>query len=283
MINQCLCRCHGQSSTFGSCSIPGGCGHLHTDDPSQRCYRQQRCADARTRTAHTEQGDRVRVPAWAVKPGGLCRMCEQVTRRAIEQLPADYRELGDLLGKTTGSPDASTGGTRELPVPIRLTVEALQTAVLDEAERWAEAVAAVRGEWYEPAGTRDSRIAAAAARLAGDYDRFLALPPTDQQRLDPTDECVSGKDATMFTVESGLDGALALLKLHEQVVAVAGRTHRAQRLWTPCPQKLCQRLTLEHPEGADYVECRRCGNRLSYDKYEKLATILANAHGGTAA
>lgn len=279
MSGSCGCQCHGQSSTFGSCSIEGGCGHLHADDRDLHCARQQRCADARTRTVHDDKGNpqRTRTPAWAVIEGGLCRMCMQVTQRAIEQLPADYVELSALLGKTSTTGEVSTGGTRELPVPIRLGVEALQAAILDETERWAVLVAEAAGSEYEQRGTRAERVRAAVGVLGQWFDRFLSLPPSDQQRFDPTDELMSGKDATVFTVESGVDGALLLLEMHEQVRVLAGRTTRARRLYTPCPK--CQRLTLEHPDGASFVECRRCTHRMTLDQYDELASVLARAYG----
>lgn len=279
MIDCGVCACHGQGSTYATCSIPGGCGHLHRDEPSQRCHRQQRCADARSRTTHDENGDphRTRVPAWAVTPGGLCRICEQFTHRAIGQLPADYAELSALLGKVTVLLESSTGGTRELLVPIRLNVEVLAGEILDELERWAEIVAADRGAWYVPSGTREDRLRVAAEQIIERFDRFLALPPIQQLRLDPTAECLSGKDGAVFSMESGLDAAERLMALHTQAQEVAGRGGRPQRLWAPCPD--CGLLALEHQEGADHVDCRHCTHREPLGRYEKRASVLARAYG----
>jgi hypothetical protein len=281
MIDCGQCACHGQSSTYSQCSIEGGCGHLHREDPSQRCRRGLRCADARSRTVHDEDGEprRERFPAWAVVPNGLCRICTQLTKRAIEQLPADYVELGEMLGKTYGSTDEPTGGTRELPVPIRLGIEALQAAILDETDRWASALVESIDWFYYGTGQRRERVGYACGWLSGLFDRFLGLPACQQVRLDPSEECLSGVDSTVYAMESGLDGALLLLEMHEQVTTIAGRTARATRLWTPCPK--CQRLSLEHPEGANSVDCKRCGHRMPYDRYEEMAGILAKAHEGT--
>lgn len=237
--------------------------------------------DARSRTNTQPDGDttRVKVPAWALGPGLMCRMCTQLTQRSIGLLPADYLELGRMLGKSGGSVDEQTGGTRELPVPIRLGVEALQSAILDETDRWATAVAESVGFWFYGTGPRPDRVRYACGWLVGLFDRLLLLPPMEQHRFDPTEQHMSGKDYTTTVVESGVDGAIRLLELHLRVEVAAGRVHKAHRLWTPCPG--CQRLTLEHPEGANFVECRICGHRMPYERYEELAGVLARAHEGT--
>jgi hypothetical protein len=282
MIDCGVCACHGQSSTFGTCSIPGGCGHLHTDDPSLLCYRGTNCTDARKRTVHNPDGTttRVRIPERATEPGLLCRMDTTMTRAAIEQMPMDYLELGTLLGKTV-TVDLPTSGTRELPVPIRLGVDMFADHILEELERWAEVVAEDVGFWYYPSGGRHDRVRCAADWLIGRYERLLKLPATWHQRLDPSNPCLSGKDSATYTREAGIDGALWLLAFHEQTAAIAGRTRRAERLHSPCPN--CQRLALEHDEGASHVVCRRCGHRMPLDDYDKLAGALACAYGDGAA
>jgi len=282
-IQRCPCRCHGQSSTFGACSVHGGCGHLHhghdVDDPSLLCYRGTSCTDTRKRTATNRDGStsRVRVPARATAPGLLCRMDTTMTRVAIEQLPMDYLELSTILGKTTNI-ELPASGSCELPVPIRLGINALAAAILDELERWAEVVADDAGFWYYPSGSQHERLRYSVGWILGRYQRFLVLPAAWHHRLDPTDPLVSGKDSSTYALESGLDGALRLLALHEQTTAVAGRLHRAERLQAPCQK--CQRRALEHDEGSSHVECRRCGDRMPLKTYDQLASILARTHEG---
>jgi Zn ribbon nucleic-acid-binding protein len=112
--------------------------------------------------------------------------------------------------------------------------------------------------------------------LTACFDRFLTLPAVEHIRLDPSEETLSGKDSTVYTSETGLEGALLLLDMHDQVTAVAGRTHKAFKLWAFCPK--CHRLALEHEEGSHHVDCRKCGERMPYEKYQEMSSLLAQYH-----
>jgi hypothetical protein len=276
MTDDCVCHCH--TTQFGACSVRGGCGHLHSgDDPSSLCYRAEACTDTRTRqiTNPDNTTGRVRIPARATQPGLLCRMDTTMTATAIQQLPMDYLELSTLLGKSTTT-EVLTSGTRELPIPIRLGVAVLAEEIVDEAERWAEVVAASVGDWYAPAGTLLERVTAAADRVAGQFEPLLRLPATWHARLDTSEHTQSGKDTIRYTEEAGIDGALRLLALHERTTQLAGRTRRAERLHAPCPK--CHRLALEHEEGSDRVGCRRCGEPMPLAAYERHAGVLTVAY-----
>lgn len=275
-MSDCPCACH--TTQFAACSVHGGCGHLHSgDDPSSLCYRGSSCTDTRTRmvTNPDQTTTRVRIPARATDPGLLCRMDTTMTAVAVQQLPMDYAELSTLLSKT-GSVEAPTSGTRELPVPIRMGVAVLAEQILDEVERWAEVVAESCGFWYEPARTRLERVQYASGWTAGLLDRLLRLPAEWHVRLDTTEHTRSGKDAIRYTLEAGIDGALELLSLHERTAVLAGRTRRAVRLVAWCPE--CHRTALEHDDGTPYVDCRRCGHRMSLDHYEQHAGLLAHGY-----
>jgi hypothetical protein len=243
------------------------------EDPSL-CYRKQRCADARRRTNTLEDGTTIRVlePAIATTPGLLCRTDTSIVHTAIHQLPMDYLELTTLLGKTM-TIEAPTSGTRELPVPLRLGVAVLADQILDELERWAEALAESTGMWYQPGGTRWDRLRTAGGWCAGLFNRLLQLPAAWHERLDPEEQLLSGRDVLRYQLESGMRGALQLLDLHERTTALAGRTQRAERLQAPCPH--CHRLALERQPGASHVDCLRCGYRTTLDGYEKSASVLA--------
>ena len=272
----CPCYCH--TTQFGACTVHGGCGHLHSgDDPSSLCYRAQACTDTRTRTVTNPDSSttRVRIPARAVAVGLLCRMDTTMTATAIRQLPMDYLELSTLLGKATQA-EAPTSGTRELPVPIRLGVAVLASDILDEVERWAEVAAATAGEWHIPAGTGMQRVTAAADRVLTGFEQLLQAPPAWHQRLDTTEHTRSGKDTARYTLESGIDGALRLLELHERTTLLAGRSRRAVRLWASCPN--CQRMMLERDDGSPNVDCRRCLHRMTLDAYEEHAGALARGY-----
>lgn len=243
-------------------------------DHDTLCRRGDDCVDARRYTNTLLDGttQRVRIPATATTPDGICRMDATLVHRAIQQLPADYAELAGLLGKTSASLDAPVHYSRELPVPIRLGIEALQAAILDELERWAWPVAEAHGTDYSENGRPGYRVQHAAELIDTRWPSLLDVPVMAVMRWH--------SDEVLTRDEDGVDGALALLALHEQVTAVAGRTHRARRLWTPCPK--CERLALEHPEGASHVDCRACGNRMPLERYEELATILARAYRAAA-
>jgi hypothetical protein len=249
------------------------------DDTSLRCRRGARCTDARRMPSTQPDGStkRVRVPAWATAPNGLCRMDVTLAHRAVQQLPADYWELSVLLGKTARPMGTYASSSRDLAVPIRLNVEALQAAIVVELDIWAAPVAEHSGLTYIEAGRTSHHVRYASGWITGRWPLLLTIPVMTVMRLDGDDERLSGRNPAVTSDEDGVDGALRLLDLHDQVTAVAGRTHRAERLWSPCP--LCQRLALERQEGGSHVDCTRCGHRMPLNDYEQLASVLAAAYG----
>ncbi|MBP2341101.1 hypothetical protein JOF41_007355 [Saccharothrix coeruleofusca] len=237
---------------------------MSTDETGLRCRRGEQCGDAR------------REPAWATVPGGLCQFDTTTVKRAIQQLPRDYLELGHLLSKTGRTTDAPTGGTRELPVPLRLGVLTLQEDLVFEAGLWASAV----GD-HADVGSPDRRLRRAVELLLADWPALLHVPVMDVARLDGRDERLSGRSPVVLGEEDGVDGALRLLELHERVALVEGRTHRAHRLWSPCPK--CQALALVREEGSGQVDCRCCHYREPLESYEARADVLAKAYERSAA
>jgi Zn ribbon nucleic-acid-binding protein len=249
-----------------------------TAEDRLRCRRGSRCTDARTSTATLPDGStiRVRTPAWATIPNGLCRMDTTLTHQAIRKLAADHLELSDLLGKTSRPLGTYASSSRDLAVPIRLNVEALQAAIVAEIDVWAAPVAAHSGFVYRTTGRGEHHVRYGSGWIIGRWPLLLQLPVTAVGRIDGRDERLSGKNPIVVTHEDGVDGALRLLWLHEQVTEIAGRTHRAERLWSPCPQ--CQRVALERQEGSGHVDCARCGHRMPLAEYEKRASVLAMAY-----
>lgn len=286
----CPCACHGGGS-FAACTVVGGCGHLHEQfDESLLCRRGKACADARVQQVSVglvdnhgrepEHQVRRRVGAKATAPDGLCRMCTTHVQRAVEQLPADYEELSRLLAKAGGEGGPPVSGSRELKVPIRLDVEALQAAILDEVERWAWPVAEQAGFWLGELGRPAHRVAFASSWIAHRLHVLLGLPPMAVKRIDGRQETVkTGRNPHVSSDEDGVHGALQLLELHERVAAVAGRTQRAHRMTMPCPQ--CERAALERRDGDGHVDCRRCGHRMTLETYEERANVLGRQHGLT--
>ncbi len=253
------------------------------DDTSLRCRRGKRCTDARRVRQTLEDGSTTtaRVAAWATAANGLCRMDVTLAHRAVQQLPADYWELSVLLGKTARPLGTYAASSRDLAVPIRLNVEALQAAIVVELDLWAAPVAEYSGLTYIETGRQSHHVRYASGWITGRWPLLLTIPAMTVMRLDGTEERLSGRNPAVTSDEDGVDGALALLELHDQVTAVAGRTHRAERLWSPCP--VCQRVALERQEGGSHVDCTCCGHRMPLAGYERLASVLAAAYGNEVA
>ena len=106
-----------------------------------RCRRGEHCPDY-------ENVDGTRLGRAINATDGLCDTCTRHVERAIAELPADYTKLNLVLGKGTTVGGEPVRMTKELPIPIRLHIEALQRDVVYEAEQWARSVATVmRVQW----------------------------------------------------------------------------------------------------------------------------------------
>lgn len=228
-----------------------------------RCRRGPRCTD------RERLGDGTILGALIPAADGLCPACTRHTEQAIVELPTDYVELDLLLGKTstTGAPLVS--GTRELPVPIRLNVEAVQAAIVHEVWCWAESVAEVmRIGWdsYDTGHSRPGfRVQRAARLLAGATSVLLALRDVVHIGWDTEEPAAVERD--------GITGALLLLDLHHQTRRVAGRTRLVHRLPAPCPR--CWFSALERPDGDDIITCTNCARRYTWDEYNRLCNALS--------
>ena len=244
---QCPCTCHGMGSAWAVCDIDGGCGHLHA---------------APQRPETTFVGARIE------QARGLCERCSTQTAQAIAALPMDYTELNLLLGRDgSGIVDIVVRSTRDLPVPIRLSVAALQTSIVRTAELWARAVAdqlSIDWDVRSMAMCRPGAVLQRASLLLGNgFGTLVNLP------VMPHRHHASGQ----WTESDGLDGALELLHLHSLVRFAAGRTKLIHRLPAPCPR--CERMTLVRHNGDDHVECTRCRHRWPEEQYHRLCLVLA--------
>lgn len=235
-----------------------------TGDLSQRCRRGPDCIDT---TQH--------LGAWTDTPGGLCHRDATSIRSTVAHLPRDYQELSRLLAKTGTTVDTPTGGTRALPVPIRLGVLDLQAAIVHEATLWAEMLTG-----YHQHGTEMLRLRRAVDVLQAHWVSLLALPVVHVSRWDGDRERMSGRSVPLGSREDGVDAALNLLSLHERVEQVEGRTHRSYVLAAPCPS--CEARALHREDGADVVDCRYCDRRMSWDEYQRMTNLLVAAHQAAA-
>jgi hypothetical protein len=260
-----------------------------------RCIRADRCAEA-------QMVDGVKVGAAVHTEAGLCLGCTAHVKRAIESLPEDYVSLTLSLGKGDSTSGELVSSSRELPVPVRLEVEALQRELVDEVEVWAEAVAGALGTPWDTQASRDSRagrvLALGCALLADRMSVLLALRDFEHlawvpgRALEQSVKCVGGhwtaeggictedhwkpvwQDGYREPVtRGGVDGALRLLELHHRVRKLVGIDRLVRRLREKCPHCLVPALT--HADGADVVDCRQCGVRLTWGEYRRRTDPLA--------
>ncbi|RZT87480.1 hypothetical protein EV383_4405 [Pseudonocardia sediminis] len=270
-------------------------------DRTRRCARDRRCGDRQR--VQGPDGRPIKAKGHLVYVGvpintdrGLCTICTQTVRNEIPHLAADWRELATLIaagGDTTGEVVSSS---RDLPVPIRLSVEALMRDIDVETTLWAEQVAEALGQdWdIEAAWTSRARIRVerAVSVLTNTTDTLTQLPAIDRDvyrggervrvwRPDPEGGDVLSTGATgwheyTYWAQDGLDAALRMLDLHDRTRILAGRGELVHKLPAPCPNPRCGRLTLVRPNGKDHVECETCHERWAEEDYKRLTDILAS-------
>lgn len=245
---QCECDCHGMAAPYATCSIDGGCGHLHQPDP-----------DA--------EG-----PRWEGGPTltrrGLCETCALYVERALAELPTDYTELHLLLSSgDSGIQEVLVTSSEELKVPIRLSVEALMARMVAEAQAWAEPVAELLLiDWDTDQMSRcrpGFRLQRAAQLLSNALDTLLGLGVQEHRHALDSD----------WLVRDGVDAAIEFLHLHDLTRSVCGMTRLIHKLPAPCPR--CERLTLVRHNGCEHVTCEGCGVRWPEDQYQRLTLVLA--------
>lgn len=227
------CACH--NGPGWACTVLGGCGHLH---PEQTVY----------------------YGAHIATPDGLCETCTAHCAHAIRHLKGDVAELSMLIGRTGGGQGDKVTQTRELPVPIRLGVEALRAEIDDQTQVWAELVAEALGIEWDTQKARDSRmgvrVTRAADLLVQAIDTLVALP---EQELFGWD--ADGRPADESTYMDGVDAALHLSHLHWRAYRIAGRTRLVHRLLPRC--EFCGQRTLVRDDGDEDARCEseRCRGR----------------------
>lgn len=245
-----------------------------------RCHRAERCAE-RVKEGNTYLGARIN------RTVGLCVTCERFVLRALEHLPEDYLRLNQVLGTVGSSSGMPVSGTREKPIPIKLDVEALQSAMVHEATCWAESVAEVMRVEWDTQGAKHSRPAVllrdSAGFLSGSLSTLLAIEGAEhlgwvvdrweEETAKGDPKKVAGEPRRTVLKRDGVVGALELLTLHNRTRKVLGLTDRTYRLPEPCPE--CEKPALEHRDGSDTVECSACARRFTWDDYRRRTDPLA--------
>ncbi|WP_410662044.1 hypothetical protein [Amycolatopsis sp. lyj-84] len=233
-----------------------------------RCYRGARCAHREPDPDHP-----------AIKRGapinaaeGLCDACTRHLRQAIVDMPQDYLDLEAVLGGTRDGLRQLVSGTRDLPVPLSLTIAALQAELVHEAQCWAESTAEVLGVRWDTQAARDSRpgpvLERAAHLLENSVSVLLALRGVVHTGW------IDGEWTTLD--RDGLDSADVLLGLHHRVESVTGQRRLINRLAAPCPR--CDRVALQRPDGSATITCGVCRNTYTWDEYQRQCTLLADEH-----
>lgn len=246
-ISACKCSCHGHGELSAECDQPGGCGHLHVE---------------------RMQGGAI------LEPAGLCEACTTQVERTLPDLPLSYVELELLLSSgSSGITGDIVTSTRDLPIPIRVSVEGLMAAMVFEAETWAEQLAEHVGVRWDTEKTRHCRRGFVLQRAA----RLLSVMVPTLLRL-PEAEYRPAKDAP-WIVRDGIGAALELHRLHGLVRFASGQTKLVHNLPAPCPR--CERMSLVRRNGSDLVECELCPRKerawWSIDEYKRLTLVLAGS------
>lgn len=283
-MNPCPCDCHGHG-VYGVCDIGGGCGHLH-EDTERHCARADRCADRSPERDEAGKHTGEWIPATITTDRGLCAACVRDVEHALNHLTGDVVELTMILGRAGAPGDVLVSTTPELPIPIRVSIEALRAEIDTELQAWAEPVAEALGiDWDTNAMGRTRmgpRVQRAAQLLGRAVDTLIGLAPQEHSAW------INGEPAWDHDLDcqdtrsrDGVDAALDFIDLHRRAYAALGRTSLVHRLPTPCPW--CDQLTLVRYNGADQVECETCHRHIEEMHYSWFVAVLVREQQRAAA
>lgn len=199
----------------------------------------------------------------------MCPDCVLDVERQIRRLPKDVDELTELIAATGSSTDAKVAGSRDLQVPIRLSIEALRAEIDFELQFWAE----VLGMETQASCRLEYRVAKAAGFLVPRVDTLLQLGPQERSAWTPDGEPLRDWWGNREVIErTGIEGALRLIELHHRVRRAAGRTRLVHRLTPACPW--CDQRALVRHNGSDVVECEGCGKEIEERYYSWFVCYL---------
>ncbi|MEU5258972.1 hypothetical protein [Amycolatopsis sp. NPDC021455] len=226
-----------------------------------RCRRGRFCANR-------EEVDGVIVGRAIPAEYGFCDTCARHVEQAVQALPQDYVQLNAILGGGSTVGGEPVRMTKDLPVPIRLHIEALQRSMVEEADAWAGSLARVLNvDWHPHGGTRPGWRLTRACRLIGNsLSAFLALRDEKHIIWEYGHRYVAPRD--------GLDGALNFLSLSYKARLFLGQTKLVHHLPVPCPR--CDAMDLVREDGSELIECRDCNRTYSWTEYERLCLILVD-------
>lgn len=229
--------------------------------PRYGCLVSRECASGRNCVAVS-----LELPA-----GSDCPLCPGCVARAsadIAALRGDYADLAAELGRAGAAPGPYvSGGDVEAPVPLALSVEALQRDIVWTLTTWEAPVREAAGlPPRREAPVRDVWAVVQASRLLADRVALLA-------GLDPVWGYADGLDAGPVE-RDGLYGVDQLRRLHVRALGTLGASLTTRRLPGRCPR--CGAELLVRDDGADVVRCEGCALRWPLVEYRhRVSLILA--------
>lgn len=250
----CECACH--NGPYYACSIEGGCG-----------------------TRHTEMT--VLAGAGIQAPHGLCEACERVVTADIGALGHDYDQLrAAQYDSASGGMGEVVAASRELPVPISLSLDSLAGQIAAEVTTFAEPVAEVLGiDWDAKITPKTRSRHGAAPTYAADVvfseaHWLLRNAVPTLLALGRDGYALWRAETRVYLDADGLTIACGLADLHRAARGVLGVTRYTQRLPVNCPR--CQATALTRPAGVEGAYCAWC--RVSYSEvdYRELTLVVAD-------
>lgn len=176
--------------------------------------------------------------------GQLCRPAYLRLEQHLAELPARSAWLhANLAAGGAGRSDMVTG-TRDKPVPIKISVHDHLELIRGTLTSWATLIAEER----DLRGPANNHVNTTATFLVAHLDWSAHQPWIN-------DLCSEINDLTRTA--------------HQLAPSNPGKHH----LPAPCPS--CDLLALEREDGADYVECQNCGRLWQQEEYQRLVVVLA--------
>lgn len=256
-----------------------------------RCHRAAQCS-------HWERVEGKKLGAQIEAEIGLCEACRRHLEEVLPKLTEDYATLSEAIGESGTADGQTITFTRELSVPLRLSVDALRIDIVRASSLWAEVCARVMSidsDTYSDDHTRPhvllerctKLLSRAVSVLLAVRDEDVAVWSEEQSsdlnrkrlkgssEMSPPAEFDLGyirKGQWDYETQHGVDGAVRLIDLHHQTRRLLGLTKARYRYRLPCPR--CEgQLSREY--GSDMIDCDHCDRHYTLDEYEQLCLLLA--------
>lgn len=256
------------------------------DSPERTC-----AADARCRN-YDHQHSRAALLGDPRTP--LCADCLAFSERDVRTLPYDYIDLEQELPPSLGrafDTQSGYGGTSELPIPLRTSVEELQRTIWWVTTAWAEVLVEHHqladppyqrrvNDGDPPTRVRDGYAVKWAVDLIlprlPDLARVELVEFADYPHVDP-EEAVQHRNVEVAHL-TGAQGVLHLSWLRARARATLGRVRRTTRVPGRCGcHKDGNFLYREEPryEGDPCLTyCGACTNRWTPEQYEQFVGLM---------